>query len=185
MVALAILTSFLLFAASTILLVRLREAERATVPGTALGAMVAQALDERLLPDGRRGGLADVALPFREAHDEPCDPATLLAHVERAWRDPSAADPEALVKRLYQLQALLHLPDNALAELLTPVLRHLTATTTMGRPIAHAATIARGALVDTATMQPLNMGSRVEQPLGVVLYDAEGRVLRRAKVWCG
>jgi hypothetical protein len=28
------------------------------------------------------------------------------------------------------------------------------------------------------------MGSRVEQPLGVVLYDAEGRVLRWAKVWC-
>jgi hypothetical protein len=184
MVALAVLLSFLLFAASTILLVRLRDAARATMPGTALSAMVAEAIDERLLPDGRRGGLADVALPFREAHDEPCDPALLLAQVERAWRDPAAADAEALVKHLYQLQALLQLPGNALEQLLTPVLRHLTATTTMGRPIAHAATIARGALVDTTTMQPLNMGSRVAQPLGVVLYDAEGRVLRRAKVWC-
>ena len=41
-----------------------------------------------------------------------------------------------------------------------------------------------GDLVDRATTWPLNNGARIRHPLGVVVRDAEGRVISKAKAIC-
>jgi hypothetical protein len=55
----------------------------------------------------------------------------------------------------------------------------------LGTPVARVETIERGALVDRATMRPLGTGGTVRQPLGVIAYDADDRVVAKAKVVTG
>lgn len=79
----------------------------------------------------------------------------------------------------------LELPASAVDALIAPQVKSLERGTITGQRVARVATVAPGDLVDHRTMRPLNMGSRVKQPLGVVLFDADQKVLSRAKVWCG
>ncbi len=41
-----------------------------------------------------------------------------------------------------------------------------------------------GELIETSRMMPLGFGSRVQYPLGVIVQDATGRVLSKARVLC-
>ncbi|MFO0980843.1 MAG: hypothetical protein U1E76_03675 [Planctomycetota bacterium] len=179
------LLSFVLFAASCLLWLRLGLASARLEPCSPLRAVIAHAVDEQLLPDGRRAGLADMILPFREAHDRFAHVQELIDHLDGGALSASTADHEQILKHLYQLQAALSLSGAALDGLLAPVLASVARSSVMGQRVARVLTIAAGDLVDLRTMRPLNMGSRVKQPLGVVLLDKDGKVLSRAKVWCG
>lgn len=118
--------------------------------------------------DGARG----LDVMHREAHD----PYRTVGELLERLPDVAAADRR--LKLLYQLQGTLGFD----VALLRPDVDAVVGTTVLDRTVARVEMIAPGALVDRATMHPLGSGSSVRQPLGVVAYDENGRVLAKAKV---
>jgi hypothetical protein len=147
-------------------------------------AVLEQWLDTGLLADAGREGFTDLALSFREPHDVCENVGDLLRSIAPLAASESSTELLVLVKYLYQLQHTLGIRaldfDEAIAELASRIrtMRHL------GSPVVRVEVIRESATVDTRCMWPLNYGTRVRQPLGVVLYGASGEVLNKAKVLC-
>lgn len=122
--------------------------------------------------DAAESGVRGLDVPHRETHDPYRSVGELLDYL------PEVEDPERRLKALYQLHGAL---DFDIATL-RPDIEAMVGTTVLGRPVVRVGTIEPGTLVDRATMRPLGPGSTVRQPLGVIAYDEDGRVLAKAKV---
>jgi hypothetical protein len=195
MIYLVLIISLAMVSIAACLWVRLvraaREARRALF-GTrgrdpyimALSAFVYCAIDTSLLRDVGQTGLAELELRFRE-HDDPYrNVMELLVFLGERARADSQPDLDSLVKATYQLSAALQYPLVALSPSLRVLIARLCQTTLAGVPVAKVQLVAPGDLVDTGTMIQLTYGARVSYPLGMIAYDAGGRVLSRAKVCC-
>jgi hypothetical protein len=149
----------------------------------ALAGCLEAAIDDCLLTSGGAGGLGDLELRFREYQDPYRTVANLLDDVRRKVRVENDLPLDDLVKATYQLSYTLGIA----LDRLDPCLGVLIAAMKTGsgtRPVARVQTIGPGELVDTRTMVPLNYGSRVLYPLGVIAFDGEDRVLSRGRVIC-
>jgi hypothetical protein len=196
MTALAAVCSALTAAASVALLRRLWAAARdgqerlraARAPDdlpSRLLRLVRAGLDAGLLADAGPGGLADVAVRLREPHDPYRNAGELLDWL--AGRS-GAADYDGvcgLIKGVYQLGHALRSPDPAVRGCLETLLARVRVCRLGETPVGRVECVTAGAMLDPRTMVSLNYGARVAQPLGVVVYDAGGRVLGKAKVLCG
>ena len=85
---------------------------------------------------------------------------------------------KALVQGFYQLQLAWDLPFDAIERCLSIVVDDLRQQETVETYFVES-----GQPVDLKTMHPLNPGSTVAQPLGVVVFS-EGNVLSKARVLC-
>jgi hypothetical protein len=141
-------------------------------------------IDDTLLPVAGYGGLAALRVEPREHHDPYRSVADLLAWIGQSSSPGSLEHHAARIKAVHQLHHSLDLPDAALDSLLEPLLIDLRAVRFMDRPVARIDRIRPGDLVDRATTWPLNNGARIRHPLGVVVRDAEGRVISKAKAIC-
>jgi hypothetical protein len=135
-----------------------------------------------LLPAATHQGLASLPIPGREIHDPYSTAADLLSFLRT--QKTSVSDHDRAIKAIYQLQQALGLSEVDTISLLEPLFGSLLRLRVLDRPIARVTTVAVGALVDRVTMWPLTPGTRVRQPLGVVLWDKKGTVLGKAKVLC-
>ncbi|MEW6741937.1 MAG: hypothetical protein AB1486_04180 [Planctomycetota bacterium] len=187
-----IVISFLLFSASLHLWARLAQVssevrtgkEYAGIPGGVREA-IAEVIDEGLLPAANGWGLKSLAVEYREAHDRFSTVAQLLSLVASEVKEITPTEAQDLAKHLYQLQQTLGIPVARMNLVLQHLLAPLDGASYLGRPISRVVTMAPGTLVDRQTMWPLSSGTRVIQPLGVILFDADDRVISRAKVLCG
>jgi hypothetical protein len=147
----------------------------------ALARCVEQSLDESMAAPGGASGLQGIEVPHREHQDPYRTVAELLADVARKARAPAVPfDP--LIKATYQLSSALAIPPDRIEPCLNILIEGLQSAS--ARPIGRVQRIVPGELVDTKTMVPLNYGPRVAYPLGVTTFDAEGKVLSRARVIC-
>lgn len=181
--ALAVMAALLLirlYAASRRLRTLLR---RLDVPSDTARAVTGH-LDALMLSRGDHRGPACLEIPAREPHDPYRSVEELLDCLETLAEQNELASREKLIKGLYQLQNALALPDALLRDCLQPILGEFKKASFMGRPVGRIECINRGDLLNTATMWPLSRGTRVRQPLGLVVRDAEGRIISKAKVLC-
>jgi hypothetical protein len=147
--------------------------------------LVQQSLDASVLADAGQGGLTEVALRSREPQDPYRTAADLLDWLGREASGTTYAEVCGLIKGVYQLGQSLRAPEGKVRHCLEPLLGRLTKANVGGSPVARVECILPGAMLDPGTMAPLNYGARVTQPLGVLVYDAAGKVLGKAKVLCG
>jgi hypothetical protein len=147
--------------------------------------LVGVGLDTGLLADAGSGGLADVAVRSRESLDRYQSVGQLLDWLAR--EAPAKAYPEltGLIKGVYQLGHSLRSEESAVHHCQQPLLARLLACNVGGSPVARVECVRPGTMLDPRTMASLNYGARVVQPLGVIVYDASGKVLGKAKVLCG
>ena len=183
----------LAFAAiSALLLIRLYAASRrlrAVLHQLGVPSATARALTDHLdlilLSRGDHRGLLHHEIPAREPHDPYRTVDELLRCLETQAEHQELAGREKLIKGLYQLQDALDLPDALLRDCLKPLLQALETASFMGRPVGRVELINPGDPVNADTMWPLSRGTRVRQPLGLIVWDADGRLISKAKVFCG
>lgn len=148
---------------------------------TALARCPARVIEDHLLVNSGALGLRGLKLRHREHQDRYHTVEELLQEICQLTRGGGNVD--ALIKATYQLSYTLDIPLdrlNACLDLLLDAMRQHFSP----RPIAAVQKIFPGEQVDSRTMLPLNFGARVAYPLGVTLYDEEGKVLNRARVIC-
>ena len=145
---------------------------------------VRRSLDEGLLSPASGGGLSDLAVSSLEQGDPYGTVQELIAALPELARDRTLSGRESFVKALYQLQDTLDLSDEGMAAVLEPISRDMRGLALGERRVGSVELVPRGARVDTAHMWPINQGSKVRQPLGVVVRDEAGKVLGLAKVAC-
>ena len=141
-------------------------------------------LDEILLSSADRRGLAFLTVPARELHDPYRTVDELLIYLGTLVNDKGLPEREKLIKGLYQLQDAVELPDALTEACLAPMLDEIRRSQFMGKPVGRVDRVRRGELVNPAIMWPLSNGTRVRQPLGMVVRDNDGRVISKAKVLC-
>ncbi|MSR55698.1 MAG: hypothetical protein EXS09_20815 [Gemmataceae bacterium] len=190
-----IVTSLLTCLTGLVLLRRLAKAARqvrlpivgASAPdpiGLQAQALVLGAIDETLLPSGNASGLEEVEVQFREAQDPYRTVPELVRHIDKLGPSRRYADLMSLIKMVYQLQDALQLPVEKATAALTILAERLRATDTAPRPVAKVEFVPIGTLLDTGRMIYVNSGTHVRQPFGVVVYDADAKVIGKAKVMC-
>jgi hypothetical protein len=183
-------------AAALVLLLRLLNASRdgRARLGAAAGTddfprrvlhLVGVSIDSSLLPEAGAGGLADVAVRSRESQDPYRTVADLIDWLSRQSAATGYPEVCGLIKGVYQLANTLRAPQAEVRLCLEPLIARLRAAKVGGIPVARVECITPGTMLDPGTMAPLNYGARVSQPLGVLVYDAAGKVLGKAKVLCG
>jgi len=142
-------------------------------------------IDTGLLADAGPAGLADVEVRAREPQDPYRSAAELVDWLARESAGSGYAEASGLIKGVYQLGHALRAPEAEVADCLAPLLARLRRAKVGGSPVARVECVRRGAMLDLGTMASLNYGARVTQPLGVLVYDAGGKMLGKAKVLCG
>ncbi len=142
-------------------------------------------LDHGLLAEAAAAGLADVPVTSREAKDPYRNAAELVDWLARQAGQTSYAEVCGLIKGVYQLGQTLRCPERPVDECLGPLLGRLRACSVGGSPVGRVEFVRQGAMLNPDTMAAMNYGSRVSQPLGVLIYDPSGKVLGKAKVLCG
>lgn len=192
MIALALLLQLTLALLSLMLLLRLGRAARGlrkqiTAP-LGLSRSTARALrdhlDEVLLSSADRRGLAFLKVPARELHDPYRTVGELLIQFGKLGGNRGLPEREKLVKGLYQLQDAVGMSDTLTQACLAPLLDEIRRSPFMGKPVGRVDPVRRGERVDPTLMWPLTNGTRVRQPLGLVVRDKDGRVISKAKVLC-
>lgn len=143
-----------------------------------------QAIDRNLLLQSGPGGLGDVEISLREGHDPVYSALDLMNQIARNAQATTPSEQSLLIKNLYQLQHALNATPSDLNACLQPVLARIQGSTYHGKEVGEVEVIHVGDLVDHAYMFPLTTGLRVQQPLGIVVRDREGRVISKGKVYC-
>lgn len=147
-----------------------------------LAQCVQDALDESLLVEPP--GLVSLLLRFREHQDPYTNLAEILVDIAQRARTGQDGQYEALIKATYQVGYTLNIPLTRLDRCLDELVKGLQSVKA-SRPIVFVQRISPGELVDARTMVPLNYGSHhVVYPMGVVAFDAEGKVVSRARILC-
>jgi len=150
--------------------------------GAAL-AMLKVVVKSGLPPSGTGGGLRALPVVFREAQDSYTTLYELLERIARTSKDDKPQELLELAKLIYQLQYSLELPVSTCDPFLEAMQDRL-GTAAGGIGIGRIARIAPGDPVDPKTCMPLNFGTHVAAPFGVVVYDRGGKILQKAKVLC-
>jgi len=146
----------------------------------ALRRFMAKAIDSNMLDQSGSRGLADLDVRYKEAHDSFGNVEQLLQAILDSAQDNKMQNQVQLSKYLYQLQYSLAVPISGVQECLNVIIGRLMS----GQAGIQVKLVQEGELVDMKMMFPLNSGSRVRQPLGIVIYDPEGKVVNKAKVLC-
>lgn len=149
-----------------------------------LSRVVEAGVDQGLLLPMRDGRLADIEVVLREHTDPYRTVAELLESLIQSIGKETFDDRLTAIKCLYQLQTSLNLDVVALTDCLNDMIARLTMTTFAGKPIHRVELVSPGTLLDQRTMIPLDFGSHVRQPFGVVIFGENGKVLSKAKVFC-
>jgi hypothetical protein len=189
-----ILSSILMVAVAILLFLRINGACRdgrgallngghATPYLEALACCLERCLDDSLLSSAGAGGLRQMELRYREHHDPYRTVPELLADIGCKARSQCNIPFDALFKATYQLSYTLAIPFDHLEPCLDALIRAMRIAATV-QPIARVQKVGPGEPVDMKTMVPLNYGTRVVYPLGVITFDSEGKVLSRARVIC-
>jgi hypothetical protein len=145
----------------------------------AIGRFLAEAIDGSMLDQSGSRGLAEVDVRFKEAHDRFGNVKQLVQTILDSAEDNKTQNLVQLIKYLYQLQYSLGVTIANVHECLNVIIGRL-----IGQSGTQIKLVQEGELVDMTMMFPLNSGSRVRQPLGIVIYDPDGRVVNKAKVLC-
>jgi hypothetical protein len=140
--------------------------------------------DDILFSEVGSTGFLAMQIRCREQHDNYHTVEELLTYVvELSQKEPLSAK-ENLIKALYQLQNTTKLPEHFFQACLQPVHNELQYLDFMGKKVGRITQIRCGDLIDPKMMWPINHGLRVRQPLGVVIYNLEGKIISKAKVLC-
>ena len=144
--------------------------------------MVKRALDASLTPTLSRD--LQLELAYRKHQDPYQNLAELLRWIAENAATEKQAQLEEIIKAIGQLGYTLHLPAPALEACLHPFAGRLRRTLSQGKGEVMIVYVHPGELIETSRMMPLGFGSRVQYPLGVIVQDATGRVLSKARVLC-
>ena len=151
---------------------------------SALRHAIREAIDETLLPEAGTEGLLQQRVESDEAHDRIGTSIELLQRYSERTRGQDARSHEEAIKHLYLIGYTFELDPDAFEDSLRTLISKLKQARFLGESIRRIETIEAGDIVDRVRMWPLNNGSRVERPLGVVIYGDRDKVLSRAKVLC-
>lgn len=193
LITILLILSLLLFTTAFILYLRIgaasRDIQRMGPTGSnprlrGFASSLLEHIDLSFLPHADERGPMELEVRSREEHDNYRRVDELLRRIVGLAGQSDLSHREELVKTIYQLQDSLALEDDVTDRILTPIIRELMESSFLNSPIGAIETVRAGDYVDRATMWPLSSGTRVRQPLGVVIRDRQGKVLSRAKVFC-
>jgi hypothetical protein len=164
---------------------RLRKASAPDDLPRRLRRLVRLSIDAGLLADAGPRGLAALDVPSRETSDPYRTAGELINWLARESGGTGYTEVSGVIKAVYQLGHTLGARDRDVQRCLLPLLDRLKACQVGSSPIARVECVRSGAHLDTRTMASLRFGPRVSLPLGVIVYDDNGKVLGKAKVLCG
>jgi hypothetical protein len=146
--------------------------------------LVGRSMDTGLLAEAGAGGLAEVEVRSREVRDPYRTLGELLDWLAKESSATGYTEVNAVIKAVYQLGHALGAREPDVQHCLEPLLLRLKACKVGDSAIARVEYVRSGVLLDSKTMAALSYGARVTQPLGVIVFDAAGKVLGKAKVLC-
>jgi hypothetical protein len=145
---------------------------------------MSEAIDASMLLDSGAAGLADREVRCREPQDRYRNLPELVDAIVHLAGASSFQDVHTLIKCLYQFHHTLPFSDRHLQRCLAVLIDRLRRTTDAKPAVGKVEIIAPGTLLDQKTMMSLNYGTTVNEPLGVIVYDPQGKVARKAMVLC-
>lgn len=181
-------------AGAVVLLVRLWSARRTvrqafgSLAGDPLArqliTVVDRAMDSGLLAGAGAGHLEEVEVQFREHRTPYRTVMELVRQMASLARATSFSELTRLIEMLYQIQITFGLPSTAIDSPLSMMIDRLGKTDSSSSTVGRVEKITAGVLLDPSRMTYLTSGTHVSQPLGVIVYDRQGAVLRKARVLC-
>lgn len=145
--------------------------------------LASQAIDKTLLPSADSRGVLAFVVARLEGHDSYQTVEELVKALQQNASCRSLDQIERLVKGLYQLHATLGIDREEFEQTLQSMVDAWRGRKVEGFTLASARLVRSGERVDRSYMMPISSGSHIETPLGVVLYDERGQILRHAKVF--
>ena len=140
------------------------------------------AIDESLMPALRQPDPALIELTHREHQDPYRTLADVLTWIRQNSEVEKQAPLEDIIKAICQVGYTLGQPGSTLETCLQPFADRLQRLLAPSRGEVKIVYVQPGELIETSRMMPLSYGSRVQYPLGVVVLDASGQVLSKARV---
>ncbi|RJP28560.1 MAG: hypothetical protein C4527_11530 [Candidatus Omnitrophota bacterium] len=122
-------------------------------------------------------------LNYRDPDDPYHSIEDVLNWIPEQSRPANLLQMNDLIKAYYQLLYTFDLPDQFLVPVIEAVIHDLNEFPAYENKEITYKCIFPNQPVDVRTMQPINAGSLVRQPFGVVIY-ADGKVLTKARVLC-
>lgn len=108
----------------------------------------------------------------------------LISHLIVLLDQRPLYDWQELLKGLYQLQDAIGLPEPALQTFLQSIIVDLRKLGFVGEAVGDVEIIHAGDYLDSNKLWPLTPGTRVRQPLGIVIHNKYGEIISKAKVLC-
>lgn len=146
-----------------------------------LDCLMSLFIDDSLLFDIPYSRLEKIDIRIREHQDEYRNVYELIDYLCRSFRCKNQQDVYTIIKATYQLADTLELPlslwENVFNELVYKLVRVSPANIRVER-------ISAGQILDRKRMQPINFGTIVAFPLGMIVYSEEGNIVHMAKVFC-
>lgn len=146
--------------------------------------LILNSLDENIFPIINSDGLKGIDLKYQDKTDSYHNLDDLIKWLARFKKLETINQSDELIKALYQLQYTLLLSTSSINRAINVIMLDLQDMKVLTDTISTIKIINAGELVDRNTMIPLTYGSRVQQPLGVICFNANGKVINKAKVLC-
>ncbi len=149
-----------------------------------VGELLHAGVVDGLLLDADGGGVGTLPVRAREEHDPYRTVGELLLRLDDLEASTRPQDREEWVKGVYQLQRSVASPIASARRVLEPYWRAAIGAPWLDERVAAIEYVEPGDRVDPGRMWALSHGTRVRQPLGVVVLGESGAIVSRAKVLC-
>jgi hypothetical protein len=140
-------------------------------------------ITDDLLPTAVRPGLASISLRFRDHQDNFMNVDALIKEMAVTCNNKSYENILKLIEMFYKLDYTLNSKQD-LSEHVLLLLEDRLKKNDGTKKIGDIKKIKSGQRCDTQIMTPVRFGSHVEQPLSVVVYSVDKKVIHKAEVLC-
>ena len=128
-------------------------------------------------------GLASVSVMYREPQDTYENCRQLLVEIANASRSERISDALKLLRMLYQFIYSIDVSPSEYVAFIGFAENRLKQATDAGS-LYRLEMVLLDTPVDQRIMAPVNFGTHVEAAFGPIIYDKDGKVLHKSKVFC-
>ena len=146
-----------------------------------LDYLISLFIDDTLLLEIPYSRLEKMDIRIREHQDEYRNVYELIDYLFRSSRCKNQQDVHTLIKATYQLADTFELPLSLWENVFNELVHKLVCVSPTNIRVER---VSAGQILDRKRMLPINFGTIVVFPLGMIVYTDEGNIVHMAKVFC-